>query len=42
VVEKVPASAADEYWFKRPIDSRIGAAVSEQSTVVPSREVLSP
>jgi len=40
VVEKLPASAADEYWFRRPIDSRIGSAASEQSTVVPSREYL--
>jgi len=39
-VEKLPESAADEYWFRRPIDSRIGSSVSEQSTVVPSREYL--
>uniref|UniRef100_A0A914VUU1 pyridoxal 5'-phosphate synthase n=1 Tax=Plectus sambesii TaxID=2011161 RepID=A0A914VUU1_9BILA len=40
VVEKLPLAAADEYWFKRPIDSRIGSSVSEQSAVVPSRDYL--
>uniref|UniRef100_A0A7E4ZSL8 pyridoxal 5'-phosphate synthase n=1 Tax=Panagrellus redivivus TaxID=6233 RepID=A0A7E4ZSL8_PANRE len=40
VIEKLPTSAADEYWASRPIHSRIGSKASAQGTVVPSREVL--
>ncbi|KAI6244039.1 Pyridoxal 5'-phosphate synthase [Aphelenchoides fujianensis] len=39
-VEKVPAAETDEYWNSRPITSRIGGAISEQSHEVPSREFL--
>jgi len=31
---------ADKYWLMRPLESRIGAKISEQSSVIPSREYL--
>jgi pyridoxamine 5'-phosphate oxidase len=31
---------AEEYWKKRPISTRIGSKLSEQSAVIPSREYL--
>lgn len=36
----VSAAESDAYWASRPRDSRLAAAASEQSTVVPSREFL--
>lgn len=39
-VEKISEAESLEYFLSRPFGSRIGAWVSEQSTVIPSREVL--
>lgn len=39
-VEKVSDAESDEYFQSRPRESRIGAWVSHQSTVIPSRESL--
>lgn len=39
-VEKVSDQEADEYFHSRPLNSRLGAWVSEQSQVIKSREVL--
>ena len=36
----VDAAESDAYWASRPRDSRLASAASDQSTVVPSREVL--
>ena len=40
VVEKLSAKESDEYYYSRPLGSRLGAWVSEQSRVIPNREVL--
>lgn len=39
-VEKVDAAESDAYFASRPLDSRIGAWASPQSTVISSRSVL--
>lgn len=39
-VEKVSDQESDEYFLSRPLNSRLGAWVSEQSQVIESREVL--
>lgn len=39
-VEKVSENQSDEYFFSRPLNSRLGAWVSNQSEVIESREVL--
>ena len=39
-VEKVSDQESDEYFHSRPLNSRLGAWVSEQSQVVKSREFL--
>ena len=39
-VERVSRAESEEYFHSRPIDSQIGAWVSQQSSVIPSREVL--
>jgi len=39
-VEKLPQQDADEYWPKRPAKSRASAYVSQQSSVIASREGL--
>ena len=39
-VEKVSAAESDEYFHSRPLGSRLGAWVSQQSTVIPDRAVL--
>lgn len=40
VVSKVPAQVSDEYFLSRPAGSRIGAALSPQSQVIPDRQWL--
>jgi pyridoxamine 5'-phosphate oxidase len=40
VVEKVSATESDEYFYSRPVGSRIGAWASPQSTVIAKREVI--
>jgi len=39
-VERVSDEEADAYWASRPVASRVSAAASPQSRVVPSREAL--
>ncbi len=39
-VEKISAAESDEYFYSRPEGSRLGAWVSEQSRVIPNRDVL--
>lgn len=39
-VERVDENQSDEYFLSRPFDSQIGAIVSHQSSVIPSRDVL--
>lgn len=39
-VEKLPAAESDAYFATRPPGSRIAAAASQQSSVIPSRAVL--
>ncbi|MFN3850568.1 MAG: pyridoxamine 5'-phosphate oxidase [Spirosomataceae bacterium] len=39
-IEKVSEEESEEYFHQRPISSQIGAWVSEQSNVIPNREVL--
>ena len=38
--EKIPENLSDGYFESRPEGSKLGAIVSEQSSVIPSREVL--
>lgn len=40
VAEKLPFSVADDYFKKRPYDSKIGALCSNQSEPIESRDVL--
>jgi pyridoxamine 5'-phosphate oxidase len=40
IVEKISAAESDEYFFLRPIGSRIGAWASPQSHVIENREWL--
>lgn len=40
VAEKVSANMSDGYFESRPVGSRLGAMVSPQSDVIPSREFL--
>jgi len=35
--EKISGSESDEYFFSRPLESRISAIISAQSTVIPGR-----
>ena len=39
-VERLARAEAEAYFATRPLGSRIGAAVSEQSSVIPSRDAL--
>ena len=39
-IKKTGAQESDEYFSKRPVESRIGAWSSPQSEVIKSREVL--
>ena len=38
--EKIPESESDEYWAMRPYETKIGSLVSNQSSIIPSREEL--
>lgn len=38
--EKLPAQESDDYFDSRPEGSRLGALVSDQSSVIPSRDFL--
>lgn len=40
VAEKVPENLSDGYFESRPTGSKLGALVSEQSAVIPSRQLL--
>lgn len=39
-IEKVPAQISDDYFKSRPLESRIGAIASKQSSEIPSRDFL--
>ncbi|HCR49468.1 MAG TPA: pyridoxamine 5'-phosphate oxidase [Bacteroidetes bacterium] len=39
-VEKVPHAESDEYFESRPFGSKVGAWVSEQSTIIQGRSVI--
>jgi len=39
-VEVLEEQVAEDYWAKRPLASRIGAKLSHQSSVIPSRQYL--
>jgi pyridoxamine 5'-phosphate oxidase len=39
-IEKLPKEISEEYFYSRPIESQMGAMVSEQSKVIASRFVL--
>ncbi len=40
IIAKTSAEENDEYFFSRPVESQIGAHVSQQSQIVDSREVF--
>lgn len=40
IVEKLSAEESEKYFHSRPVTSQIGASVSFQSQVIPSRDVL--
>lgn len=40
LAEKISSKESDEYFYSRPIESRIGAAISPQSQVIESRDWL--
>ena len=39
-IEKLPAEVSDAYFYSRPVESQYGSMISDQSTVIPSREYL--
>ena len=39
-MEKISSEESDGYFFSRPHNSRLGAWASEQSEVIPDRDVL--
>lgn len=39
-IEKVSAEESDNYFYTRPINSQLGAYISDQSQVIPNREFL--
>ncbi|MBL1208325.1 pyridoxamine 5'-phosphate oxidase [Geminocystis sp. GBBB08] len=39
-VEKITSEESDQYFYSRPIGSQLGAWASNQSQVIPNREVL--
>ncbi|RZJ29178.1 MAG: pyridoxamine 5'-phosphate oxidase [Flavobacterium sp.] len=40
IAEKVPATISDNYFHSRPEGSQLGAIASNQSEIIPSREML--
>ena len=38
--KKIPSKESDDYFYSRPIESQLGAIVSNQSSVIPNREFL--
>jgi pyridoxamine-phosphate oxidase len=38
-IQALPIEEVEDYWNSRPLNSRIGAAISVQSSVIPSRNV---
>ncbi|CAK5067402.1 unnamed protein product [Meloidogyne enterolobii] len=40
IVNILDSKIADEYWIQRPIGSRIGSKLSEQSSTIPNRKYL--
>lgn len=40
ITEKTSGAVSDDYFHSRPADSRLGAWVSEQSTIIPSPDYL--
>lgn len=40
-LEKLPDEDAEAYWYRRPLKSRIGSKLSQQSKVIPNRQVRS-
>lgn len=40
LAERLPAQESDDYFASRPKGSRLGALVSDQSSVIPSRDYL--
>ena len=39
-VKKIPSKESDNYFYSRPIESQVGAIVSNQSSVIPNRKIL--
>jgi pyridoxamine 5'-phosphate oxidase len=39
-IEQLPAEVSDTYFYSRPAESQYGAMISDQSSVIPSREYL--
>ena len=40
MAEKIPENESDEYWAMRPYESKIGSLVSNQSSMISTREEL--
>jgi len=38
--KKISSKESDDYFYSRPIESQVGAIVSDQSSVIPNREFL--
>ena len=40
IASKVANSISDKYFESRPLESRLGAMVSDQSNIIPNRKIL--
>jgi len=38
--QRIPVAESDEYFFSRPLESRISAMISSQSTIIPGRDYI--